>query len=712
MARNESKKRIAITIAAAIIAATPVLSTVPARAAAATAAVKVTSVSSVVKPIYLSSKSYMNLVDIGLRPTDGGQVASFTVSIYNGDSKELDLGNYWYRLYGATGNAIALKVSSADAKVSKIAPNSKKFITLYATVGQSVKLSDLKFRLVKFDFSKSGYEVPVGTFTLPKSYTNEVVPGSYKVLYFNNTLLNSKIYTASIGASGDDNLANITFVYNNVGKAAVTLSKYKYYIQTAEGIIYDCTPSVTEDLVIAPLNRKELTLTAAIPSSLKTKGWKLLVTRDSGGETALELPVGAYQIKFGSATTTTTSNEFQYTNTEGTYQISQLRTLRQPWDSQDILTTKIRIQNKGTDAATMPAISGYYYLDNKVKLDFKTIETNNQLGLSAGGYVDVDVYAKLPSDYKYSSVKLVLNNKVDDKTTTKLGELSAAQTIVILPSYNADQSYKITRSANQATAVINSVNVYKGTTTKLFTTQVALTNDESRTVDPIKLTGFFKSDDGDIYPATKTLADGKMNPKNKALMTFSATVPLNYDTSKLKLIIGEAVTDTKYTEGTAVADAYVNAAQFTLPADRGVNALYKDVQLEPYTFTINKITPQVFAQAEGQEIQLALTYDLIKDASYNVFSTDRKLQLTVEGKDPDTGTVYTYFAKEFTLEGENDALKVGEDQKITLKANSEYNGINKAYMYTVRLYETVQGAKKLIAERPLEYWYSDLKWNE
>ncbi|MBN2980687.1 MULTISPECIES: hypothetical protein [Cohnella] len=713
MLRKGKVKRIAIGVAAAMIAAAPLYASSTTAFAASTP--KVTSVTSVVKPIYISGKSYFNLVDVALKPTDGGQIATFTLSIYNGEAKELDLSDYWFRLSSASGSTYPIKTSAADANKTKVSPYSKTFITLYATVGQSTKLSDLIFRLVKFDFSSyssNNYEKTVGSYKFPTNYTNVVASGSYKVLYFSNTQVNTKVLSATIGASGDDNLATINFVYNNVGKNAVTLSKYKYYIQTAEGIMYEATPEETEDLVIAPLKREEVKLTANIPASLKTTGWKLIVAKDNGGETALELPVGAYQLSFGGSTgSTTASNQFTYTNTQGSYQVSLLQIVRQPWESQDVLTARIRIQNKGTETAALPNLAGYFYLDDKVQLDFKTIAISNQLGLNANGYVDIDVYAKLPTNYTLNSVKLVVNNKVDEQTSTKIGELTNASAIAQIPVYGSEQAYAIAREGSAMSGTVDSVNIYKSTTTKLYTTQVTLTNNESRTIDPVKLVGFFKNTNGDIFPAAISTGEGKVNPKNKALLNFSASIPLDYDTSSLQLIVGEAVTDTNYTTGTNTADGYVNAVAIRLPQDQGVNTTYKDVSLAPYKLTINEITPQVFAQASGQEVKLVLNYDLIKDTTYNVFATDRKLLLTVEGTDPNDGAVYTYFSKEIALEGEADSFAAGTDLTATFGATSEYNGIDGTLNYNVRLYEVVNGAKKLVADRPLDYWYIEQTWN-
>ncbi|MBB6732295.1 hypothetical protein [Cohnella zeiphila] len=729
MASANKPGKLLLGVTAALIVASPYYaSSLTPKAHAATVSSGITAVSNFVKPIKLNAASTLSLVDATLAPTENGQTAAFTLSIYNGGTATLDLTDYWFRLSSTGGSNYSINTSSADAKLTKVAPKSTALLTVYANVGDSTKLSDLIFKVVRFDFSVAGYEVGVGRFTFPKNYNNEVAVGSYKALYFSNSKVFSKVSSATIGNSGDNNYATINFVYNNVGKSAVTLSGYKYYIVTSEGIRYEATSSEVSDsdgtgsqatgsgnadLVLDPLERDEFQLTATIPAKLKTTGWKLLVVRTDGSSgaegatTTTPIAVGTYGIAFGNATTTTSSDNFSYSNSEGKYQFSLLELNRHPFETQDILSARIRIKNVSSTPLTLPAISGYFYLDDKTKLDFKTVATTNQLALNSNGYVDVDVYAKLPSNYTYKTAKVVVNNTVD-KVATKIGELSASSSTIGMPIYAVDKPYVISRDGSDMTGVLNSVNVYNSVTTKVFTVQMTLTNDELRTIDPLKLVGIFKSDNGDVFPATATMADGKVNASNKALVTFSANVPQNYDTNNLRLIIGEGVTDTAYTSGTAAFEGYVNPVTFNLPNDQAVNNSFKDVTTLPYQFTINTLTPTVM----GNDVQLTLYYDLNKDTGYNVYPTDRKLQLTVEATNPNDGTQYTYFTQDLTLEGDSDtALQAGTDQKIVLSKTNPYNGIDGSLKYTLKLYEIVNGAKKVIAERPIDFWFIDNDWN-
>jgi hypothetical protein len=703
------KKKILITMASLTLIAAPISKWIPATAAAATATSQNAFVNQVVKPIYISKKSYFELVDVTLAPVDEGQIATFTLRVNNGDSTALSLLDYWYRLSNQSGTSFTLKLAGEDTKKNQVAPNSKTFVTLYANVGENTKLSDLIFTLIKFDFSTSNYERGIGKFMFPKNFTNEVKTTSYKALYFTNTTLFSKVSGSSLSSSGDDHFVSVDFVYNNTGKRAITLSKYKYYIVTSAGIFYEAQSSLSGDLTMQPQTRQEFQLTATIPSSIKASGWKLVVMRDSGGDTSTMIPVGAYQLGMaGNSAEGPVSDTFKYSTSQGSYKFNLVQLVRQPWETQDVLSARIRIQNTSSSAsAPLPDITGYFYLDNQLKVDFKTVATANQFGLSPNGYVDVDVYAKLPASYKFNSVKVVVNDKKDAQIATKAGELSSSSFLSQIPTYAVDQVYNLPREGNNMNAMLNTVNIYDTTTSKVFDVQMTLTSQESRTVEPIHMVGVFVNDNGDIFPAQTSMADGKVNANNKALVHFRATVPQNYNTANLKLIVGEGVTDTKYTSGSAAADAYVGAVKYNLPQEQRLMTVMKEIPFLPFKLTINKFTPQVF----GNDLELTLDYNLNKDMSYDVYPIDRKLILNIEGLNQDDGTIYTYYSQELSFEGDSATSIQPGNNTITLKKPMNYDSINGNLKFKAKIYEVVNGSKKLIAERPF-YWFIENDWTQ
>ncbi|THF80859.1 hypothetical protein [Cohnella fermenti] len=665
------------------------------------------SLAKFIQPIFLSKVSYINMVDAAITPSNSGQTVAFTLSIYNGSSSTLDLSDYWFRLTDASGGTYTLKTASADASINQLAPKTKQFITLYAEVGEAATLSDLILKVVKFDFSASGYEVGMGRFSFPSNFNNVVSNGAFKALYFNNTTLYTKVSSASVGTSGDDTFATVNFVYNNIGKKSITLTGYKYYIVTATGETYEATPTDAADVTLNALEREEIQLTATIPSSLKTTGWKLVVVKPNGSESTSQLPVGGYAIQFGTTNTSTSSTTFNYTTSEGVYNFELSRASRQPWENEDVLSARIRITNKSTSSVSIPDLAGYFYLDDKVKLNFTTVATSNPFGLNAGAYVDVDVYAKLPTSYSFSKATLVINDQVSSTTTTKAGELTVTSAQTSLPVYAVDKTYQITRDGSKSTVSINSVNIYNNTTSKVLEVKVDLQNNESRSATQSNLVAYFINDNGDTFPATLKAGTGLINPSSKSLLSFTAVLPQEYFTGNMRLVLGEGVTNDAYSVSTASPTAYLNAVKFNLPNESTLKTVMKDIPFLNYKLTINEITPNVMTPT----LNLDIDYTLVKDMTYNAVPSDYKLIFNIEGFDPSTGKTYTYSSQDLDIGGNEDtSLVPGTDKEVTLSKDLNYDTIYGSYIYYARIYAVTQDSKKLLAEHTMN-WYIDNNWS-
>ncbi|UUZ95945.1 hypothetical protein LJK87_17145 [Paenibacillus sp. P25] len=88
-----------------------------------------------------------------------------------------------------------------------------------------------------------------------------------------------------------------------------------------------------------------------------------------------------------------------------------------------------------------------------------------------------------------------------------------------------------------------------------------VSNLEKRFTGVSKLVANFKTSDGTVYPATVSEIKNKVSPGGRALLMLSSTVPKGFPTSGLHVMIGEAVTEDKYTDGDKKPDAYVNAVR-------------------------------------------------------------------------------------------------------------------------------------------------------
>ncbi|MFC5469661.1 hypothetical protein ACFPPD_13080 [Cohnella suwonensis] len=656
----------------------------------------------VVKPVFINKLVSINVVDVNLAPTDSGKTVSYTLSLYNGSTKSINLLDYWFRLGSSAGESFTLKLTASDSKKKTIAPKTTSYLNLYADVGSSSRLSDLILKVVRFDFSQSNYEAIVGSFKFPAGFTAEVKPGSYKKMYLGNTVINSKISQSLINSTDESHHLEVTLSYNNVGKQTVKLSKYKYVLVTSEGYMYNMTSAEVGDVELSPWNRKELLVTVDVPATVKSKSWKIIALEDAGEE-GKSIPVGIYQVLLKTGSATTATDNFTYSNTQGKYKFVLNSVTRQPWEDGDVLSANIRIENQGTEPLSIPTIEGYFYFDNKVKVNFKRVISSSVVAIQPGSSVRFNAYVKLASNYQFSTAKVVLNEK-KEQSAVKAGELQSSSFLTQLPVLSETSFYDIKRDGSTSKASINRVAVYEGQTTKTYTVQVAIENMEKRTISPVKLSGYFINENQEIFPATAVVGEGKVTPGSKSLVRFEAIFPKQASTANLKLIVGEAVNDQSYAEGNANADAYVNAVAYALPTDIPAKTNLKDVLLLPHTLTIDKFTPLL----TNEEVIVRMHYKLDKDMNISIYPEDRKLQAAIEYFDNSKQEWVTMFQQDLNVEkAATPSLSVGEHD-LEIKQPTTYDTINYDYNYRFRIYEVVGSNKKMLADRGFT-WYIENK---
>ena len=170
-------------------------------------------------------------------------------------------------------------------------------------------------------------------------------------------------------------------------------------------------------------------------------------------------------------------------------------------------------------------------------------------------------------------------------------EFSTQAELQAIPFIGMGQSYTSNDIGRKAKYVVRSVSTYEDKTNIMYSAMVEATNLEKRFTNVSKFVANFRSSDGTVFPATIAEVKNKISPTGKALLNVWASVPKGYSTTNMNLLLGEAVTEGKLSEGEkAVADSYVNPVSYWLP-DEKTNAAttLKNVELFPYTITIDKI---------------------------------------------------------------------------------------------------------------------------
>jgi len=166
-----------------------------------------------------------------------------------------------------------------------------------------------------------------------------------------------------------------------------------------------------------------------------------------------------------------------------------------------------------------------------------------------------------------------------------------------------------------------------------------------------------------------------------------------------QILIGEGITEGKFTPPGGTSDAYVNAVAFNLPEkDAAVSNSLQGIQLFPYTINFSKIG----TIPEQNQVIIKFDYELDKDASFEVNSEEFKVIMQLKDKNSDFSVEQI-----FSLEsGEGQVLKLGKEQKeITINSPDFIYKVSLLKKYDLNIYHQFQGQKRLIATKELDWFY-------
>jgi hypothetical protein len=672
--------------------------------------------------VSITGSSYFELKQIHVLPDQTGKLATFTITIHNEGSSELQFIDYWVRLKSKSGNQFSARLLPADKDKNRVAPGSTTDLTFYATVNTSTNLQDLVVQFIKWDFSQSNFERVLGEVAVPDTYTDVTPSDGAAVISVNGTNVKAAIKKFVSNKNEKYHVPTVYVTLENAGNHTVTIPSYLFSIRTKEGLLYPLEAKGLKDLKINPKESKEIQLSGSIPVAVSPDEWQLAVA-----ETIPDLKLNVSIANFGLPAVTqqeggSVGKEYSFTSKSGVY-TTQLNGLhRLPWEDQDLLTADLTLSNKGEESLPIPKLSGYFLLDGAVKIDAKLIQTAKVIGLGAGASVNLQIAGKVPYTYEFSQIKLVLqeNDGEAPPTGTGTGTNSTAATDVLefstqaelqaIPFIGMGQSYTSNDIGRKAKYVVRSVSTYEDKTNIMYSAMVEATNLEKRFTNVSKFVANFRTSDGTVFPATVAEVKNKISPTGKALLNVWASVPKGYTTANMNLLLGEAVTEGKLSEGEKAApDSYVNPVSYWLPDEKtNVATTLNNVELFPYTITIDKIGTSI----EDKVFTIKFNYELTKEKLTEINTEGHNLLLVFE----DGGGIKR-FEKKFdfkdfdVINGDSTA---DEDTKMRLGKRENFKITNPdpgliyntkfLQKYTLSIYDEFQGQRKLLASQKADWF--------
>ncbi len=264
--------------------------------------------------VKLLTKSSIQIQNLQMQRKGSEKYIYFEFVINNGENKPLSTLDYWVRVMSKNGNKFTVSSINKDDKNNTVQPNSKKVIPMMAKVNYQLNLGELRFSIVKWDFSVTDYQRTLGTIAVPSSFNNVIPMGKYGVINYQDNSL--KTYTGDVSAYliGEEREVSVNFIFENAGLQTIELPKLNYYIRTGDGNIYKMDPEVnTEGIKLIPKQSKKIRSNVTIPSEDTVKSIQLYSTIDDA-KNAVEYPLSYYGLNINE-----TSNAAKYGETKDIY---------------------------------------------------------------------------------------------------------------------------------------------------------------------------------------------------------------------------------------------------------------------------------------------------------------------------------------------------------------------------------------------------------
>ncbi len=639
-----------------------------------------------------------------LMPSDQGQTVGFTLTVNNNSNSTVDFIDYWVNLISKSGTKYTVNLVNKDS--NKIAAKSSVDILFYSTVGKNVKITDLIVQVIKWDFSASSYSRVLGSLSVPSRFVVPVPAGKGRIVTTENTKISLVVNSATIGKSDKYFRPDLKVTIKNEGNVSLVLPEYELSILTTDNKMYPLTTKQLKGINLAPLAEKEIQLSASIPIAVKEGNWKLAVNLPIN-EGKNKFPVAIFELPKPSVVSgDQTGKYYTYITSNGIYNIRLDSINRVPLQDNDLIVSNLTIANKSNESLPAPNLIGKIKLNNSIEKEVFISTNSKVLSIPPGQTINLQAVGSVPYTLEIDKVNLTIQQKESgnesESETLDLVEFTHSGKFEPIAVINRGAKYETKDVGSRANISVQKARTFIGSNTDIVAVEIKVENLEKRITDTQKLDGYFEASDGTVFPATFQNITEKVAPKSNALIYAWATLPKETDQSNLKVVIGKAV-ETVAGEKTQSL-GYVNPQAYILPIEEQAQNSLKDIDLNPYTFTISRIATQI--KYGENKVVLDFDYNLLQDLQAKTSLKDQKV--IVEIVDSSKKAVYT---KELSIigltpePGEN-ALKVGKNS-IILNWTDE-NLVANIYTlkdFELNIYQQIQpGYKKLIATNNLPWF--------
>ncbi|PIH58343.1 hypothetical protein [Paenibacillus sp. LK1] len=373
-------------------------------------------------PVKVTARSSVKLTDVNILSQDDGNVVTYTLTYKNNDSKPLMMLDYWSKVKTKGGTLFSPKLLAKDQEKKSVAPGSSVELTYTMKVGREVKLSDLNFLIVKWDFSQANYERTLGKFNVPASYSITTPVGKPKTVRLSDSAVKVKVSGIKVFPGEDKNqYVKIGVNLNNISYKLLENPNIKWILRTPSGTNYPLTPDKDSTSVsIQAQANKALSLMASLPTSVKLQKSELLLVEEQGEEKTV-LPVAALQLPEASKATNVevAANQPNIISVEGQRLSTLLESAKVRIDDGEYdLNMQFVLKNEGKKAVKVPTYTFEVRTDDGTIYPIET-KALDALKLNPGDIKTIKLNATIQGDGDTSKIKLYAMSPVDKTESTE-----------------------------------------------------------------------------------------------------------------------------------------------------------------------------------------------------------------------------------------------------------------------------------------------------
>ncbi|MCP1423362.1 hypothetical protein J3D43_001878 [Paenibacillus xylanexedens] len=515
-----------------------------------------------VPAVKVTARSTVKLTDVNILSQDDGNTVTYTLTYKNNDSTPMMMLDYWSKVKTKGGTSFSPKLIAKDQEKKTVSPGSTVDLTYVMKVGREVKLSDLNFLIVKWDFSKPNYESTLGKFNVPASYSITTPVGKTKTVRLSDSAVKVKVSGIKVyPGENKKQYVKVGVNLNNISYKLLDNPNIKWILRTPGGTNYPLTPDKdSAGVSIQAQANKTLNLMASLPTALKLEKSELLLVEEQGEEKTA-LPVAALQLPEASQTNVNVvANQPNIISIDGQPVSTLLESARVRGEDEEFdLTMQWVIKNQGKKEVKVPKYALEIRTEDGTSYPIET-KALDDLKLKPGATKTIKLNSTIQGNGDTSKIKLYAMTPTT-KDESKEGETSSGGTSGFEFSYPVG-IYAIPESVTSGdgltteTVIKNSKGTFgvsvgslqrlPWTDSDIIAAKVTIRNASAKTVQLPELEAMFTIDSARIDGDTKLISaqGGKLLGSGMVTEAYLLTkIPSELNMSRLELTLQEKVSE-------------------------------------------------------------------------------------------------------------------------------------------------------------------------